>query len=99
MTSCEWSKVAAAFRNAATKRSCRAAEIPPPPALERTSRRRSYSGHTALSRTARPSRINQAVRTQRAAIPAVYAGARCCGMRHGSRRECVRSSVIGLPSD
>lgn len=84
-------------QNAATKRSCRAAEIPP--ALERTSRRRSYSSHTALSRTARPSYINQAVRMQRAAIPAVYAGAWCCGMRDGSRRECVRSSVIGLLSD
>lgn len=68
-------------------------------ALERTSRSRSYSRHTALSRTAGSSHINQAVRTQRAAIPAVYAGARRAARVRGSRRECVRSSVIGSLSD
>lgn len=63
----EWNKVA-------TFCSCRAAEIPR--ALEKSSRSRSYSSHTALSRTACSPHIHQAVRMQSAAIPAVYAGAR-----------------------
>lgn len=96
-------------QNAAPKRSCRAAEVPR--ALERTSRSRSYSGHTALSRTC-SSRINQAVRMQSAAIPAVYAGARQWGTGQGGSVfaaaglggclidvACSLPAVIPQPSD